>query len=129
MGALADFRDRVALALAPSNGDEWNTQPLPVDAIEPPAYMLIWADPWLVPSTFCDATAQLDVIVVSARMDPAPGMEILETLVETALDRLAHANVGQRQVGAPGPLTVGGLTYQACRILVSSPVTIGGNHA
>lgn len=124
MGALADLRDRVAAALAPVAGDEWDVLPAPVDAVVPPAFMLVWSEPWIVSATFCVWTARLDVVAISNRFDPAAGIENLETLVETGLKRLAVAGLPSVTAGFPGRWEHGGVTYLASRLTLSQPVTL-----
>jgi len=123
MGALADLRGKAADALTPGDGDDWDVHPLPVDAIVPPAFMLIWSDPWLTPATHCQWSARLDVICVSNRVDVEPGVEILETLVETAIARLAGAGLPAITAGRPANFEVGGLLYLASRLTLSQPVS------
>lgn len=121
----AELRARVAAALEPLDPD-WSVSDGPVDSVTPPAFVLSWSDPWLLPLAVCSWRASLDVIAVSARIEPLPGLEILEALIGAALPALAGASVGFVQVGAPRPFEIGGLTYQAARITVSSPITLGG---
>ena len=49
---LTGFRESVAQVLAAMpevTAGEWTVHPLPVDALEPPAFMLSWGpDPWRV---------------------------------------------------------------------------------
>lgn len=126
MGALADYRGAVATvldALDPS----WSVHPAPVDSLEPPAFVLVWADPWLTRSTFCVHGARLDVVCVAARVDPEPGIETLETMVERAVVALNAAQIPDVNVAAPTRFEIGGLVYLSARLTVSSPVTIGGN--
>lgn len=126
MGALADLRALVATALeglAPA-GDDWPVHDGPVDAISPPCFVLVWPEPWLIPATFCVETANLDVIVVAARIDPAPGYVELESLLEAAVPALRAAGVSYTSAGAAGPLEVSGLTYLSSRLHVAHPVTL-----
>ena len=48
---LAEVRARVAEALAPASDSDPEVLPDLVDAVTPPALMLIWDDPWLAPTT------------------------------------------------------------------------------
>jgi hypothetical protein len=121
---LAALRSTVAAALAPSAADDWNTQPGPVDAIEPPAYLLMWSDPWLVPATHCTQTARLEVIVVAARVDVDGGHGILEDLVEHAYGALTTIRMPPVTTARPAPFDVGGVAYLATRLTLSVPVTL-----
>lgn len=128
MGALADYRTAIAGALADLD-PEYNVHPAPVDALEPPAFLLQWTptEDALTRSTSCVYGARLDVVCVSARLDPEPGIETLETMIERALAALDAASFPAVRVGPFGPFDIGGVQYQASRIAVTSPVTIGGN--
>jgi hypothetical protein len=124
MGALADLRARVAAALAPQDGDGWDVHDTAVDAIVPPAFMLLWSEPWLVPATHCSWTARLDVVAISNRFDVGSGVENLETLVEVGLKRLAAAGLPSVSAGFPGRWDHGGITYLAARLTLNHPVTL-----
>jgi hypothetical protein len=95
--------------------------------VTPPAFVLVWPEPWLTPATSCSYRAQLQVIVIAARMEPPPGYEQLEALITAAVPALARAGVPLVQVGAVLPLEFANVTYQSARITVSSPVTLGGS--
>lgn len=122
----AELRARVAAALEPLDPD-WAVADGPVDSITPPAFLLVWADPWLLPQAVCSYRASLDVVAISARIEPLPGIETIEALVAAALPALSGAGVGFVQVGAPAQFEIGGLQHLAARITVSSPVTLGGS--
>lgn len=130
MAAFGDVRLRVAAALAglAPAGDDWPVHDAPVDAVTPPCYLLVWPERpavWLVPATFCRFVTELQVVCIAARIDPAPGYLELEQLVEAALPALSAAGFGfrpDRAVDGPGPLEIGGLTYQSARIFVSQSV-------
>lgn len=125
MGALAELRGRVvaALELAP---DEWAVHAAPVDAVTPPAYMLVWSDPWLYPAAACHHHARLAVVCIAARIDPDPGIATLEEMVEAALMHLQAARIPAPEVGAPGPFPIGGVPYLAARLTITTTVPTGG---
>jgi hypothetical protein len=124
MGALADLRGRVAGVLAPGPGDDWTVHSLPVDSLQPPAFLLVWSDLWLAPATHCTYTARLDVVAVSNRVDVEPGVETLESLVEQAFTRLAAGGLPAVQASRPGPYTVAGLTFLSSRLTLNHPVQL-----
>lgn len=121
---LAALRTSVATALAPTASDDWNTQAQPVDAVEPPAYLLVWSDPWLVPATHCHQIARLDVVVVAARVDVEGGHAILEQLVEHAYAALGAFGMPPVNTARAGPFDVGGVAYLATRLTLSVPVAL-----
>jgi hypothetical protein len=125
VGALADYRTAVANALEPLDED-WSVHPSAVDAVTPPAFVLVWSTPWLTRSTFCAYGARLDVVCVAGRIDVEAGVETLETMVERATAALDAAGRPPDLVAPPGPFDIGGTQYLAARLTLSSPVTIGG---
>jgi hypothetical protein len=127
VGSFADLRDDVAAALTEVLVDhpDWAVHPLPVDALDPPAYLLEWSDPW-VPSrsTVCRYDTAIEIRCVGARIDPSPGLEVLELMVEEALLALDGGRFPFRSVLAPRPFTIGGVQYLAATILLGSTVSI-----
>jgi hypothetical protein len=118
---LGELRAAVAAALIPLDPD-WIVHDTPVDSLEPPAFVLVWSDPMLVPSTWCQSFAQLDVVCAAARID-------LEGVYPTLEAMVAQANTALRvfpvvQTGTPGPFEVAQITYLAARILIRQPVAI-----
>ncbi len=83
-------------------------------------------NPWLTPSTFCASVVRLDVVCVAARLDPAPGIETLEIMVEVATTRLALAELPIASVAPPSRFDVGGVPYLAARVTVEIPIKLGG---
>lgn len=124
---LATFRESVAEALTESaNGNDIAVLDTPADAVSPPAYMLQWAEPWLERSTACAFRVALDLWCISARVDPDPGVEFLELMVESALGDLNRARIPGAQVASsPGPLELGGVRYLAARITVYANLNLG----
>jgi len=127
MTALVDARVKLAAALAPvADGDPAVLVDL-VDALEPPALMIGWGEPWLVPDTACLRTGRLTVIAVAGRLVPGAGVATLESLVDYTLGRLA-GDVDPwplDQVGAPRVFPIGGVSYLAARLTLRVPITGG----
>jgi len=124
MGALADLRTRVVLALAPTNGDTWNVQEVPEDSVTPPAYVLVWGDPWIEPATHCTVTARLEIVAVAHRVGDEPGVIPVEDLVEHAIGVLRAAKLPAVRTGRPGPYQVGAVSYYAARLTLTQPVSV-----
>ena len=124
--ALSDLRSRVADALAlPSPlPDDATVLPDVVDSVTPPAYLLVWGSPWIVPATFCDHLVRLDVVCIAGRMDPAPGIETLETMLAAALNRLRAAKLPEATVQPPARFDVGGVPYLAARLSLETRLAI-----
>lgn len=121
---LGELRAAVADALTPISED-WTVHPAPVDSLEPPAFVCVWADPWLVPATFCIQTAALEVVCVAARLEPEGNYPTLEAMVDAANVALDGARLKAAQTGRPGPFEIAGVTYLSARILVRHSVELG----
>jgi hypothetical protein len=120
---LAEFRSAAAAALDGLD-DSWAVHPAPLDGMQPPAFMLVWGDPWLAPATNCARYATLEVVAVAARLEPEANYPTLETMVAAANLALEAAALIPAQTARPGPLDFGGITYLAARILIRQPVTL-----
>ncbi len=124
---LLDARSKLAAALAPVDDADPNVLVDLVDSIEPPALMLGWGEPWLLPDTACLRTGRLVVTCVAGRLVPGSGIEQLEQLITYTSRRLVD-DVGKwplDSVGGPRVFTVGGVNYLAARITLR--VTIQGD--
>jgi len=127
MTALADARVKLAAALAPvADGDPMVLVDL-VDALEPPALMIGWGEPWLVPESACWQTGRLTIIAVAGRLVPGAGVASLEDLVDYTFSRLRVDGDPWPldSVGAPRVFPIGGVNYLAARITVRVPITGG----
>jgi hypothetical protein len=124
MGALAELRARAAAALVDLDPD-WQVFDGPVDSLAPPCFLLAWSEPWLPPAAVCSVQATLQIICVGARVDPLPGYEQIELLVEAALPALQAARFAYIGTSAPAQHEHGGLQYLAARITVTNPIPLG----
>jgi hypothetical protein len=128
-GVVAMFRTRVAAALETLD-PSWTVHPVPVDAIEPPAYMLSWyADPyWLTPGTHCTTISRLSILVVAHRLDIEGTYLMLETMVEAAYNALNGDGFPIVGTLAPEPVEFAQITYLSARMILSYPLQFpGGN--
>jgi hypothetical protein len=127
---LGELRAAVASALggiAEVGVDDWTVLDAPVDAVEPPVFMLIWGpDPWRYIDTNCTDTAQLEVVCVAARLEPEANYPTLEAMVDSAIAALTQARLRPYQTLAPGPFEIAQITYLAARLQIRRPVIIGG---
>jgi hypothetical protein len=124
---LLDARAKLAAALAPIEDSDPTVLVDLVDALEPPALMLGWGEPWLLPQTACLRTGRLVVTAVAGRLVPGAGIESLEQLVEYTLDTL-RADAGQwalDTVSGPRVFTLSNINYLAARITLRVPITGG----
>jgi|KBSMisStaDraftv2_1062788.scaffolds.fasta_scaffold292580_3 hypothetical protein len=122
---LTDLRERAAAILQPAApADPGVLSELVVfgdvpDAIDPPVLLILWRqDPWLEPFGRCTYWAQLTVMAVASRLDPAPGIEALEQLVAYVLGRFQHDaySWGGPTITAPRNTPIGNLNYLAAEI-------------
>ena len=125
---LLDARDKLAAVLAPTDDDDPTVLVSLVDAIEPPALMLGWADPWLEPEGLCFTIGHIVVTAVAARLMPGEGVAKLEELVDYTLRRTRAdmVNPGLWQltdVSGPRVFLMAKTNYLACRINLR--ITVG----
>jgi hypothetical protein len=123
-GRLAEFRQQVAAAL--DTLVDVSVHVGPVDNVTPPAYLLVWPDRNLEPHTACFYRVRLQVVCVGARLDPAPGYDEVERLVEHAVVTFDAARLGFEPVGEYLPFTVGGVDYLAARLTVTGTISLEG---
>jgi hypothetical protein len=115
-----DARAKLGAALAPVD----DTDPMVlvdlVDSIEPPALMLGWGEPWLMPQTSCLRIGRLVVTCVAGRLVPGAGIETLEQLVDYTLRRLAGDGGAWplESVSGPRVFAVGNINYLAARVVL-----------
>jgi hypothetical protein len=124
---LLDARAKLAAALAPLEDTDPTVLVDLVDALEPPALMIGWGEPWLEPQTQCLRQGRLVVTCVAARLIPGAGVETLEQLIEYTLTSLA-ADGGAwplDSVGGPRVFTIAKTQYLAARITLRVPITGG----
>jgi len=130
---LTEVRERAAAALAPATDDDPDVFVDIVDALHPPALLLLWADPWLDAKTVGGMgggrglwDSWLEILCVASRIEPGPGMTKLEELVAYTLGRLqddAHTWPPETFY-APRRFDIGGITYLGARMVFRVPVTI-----
>lgn len=125
--ALTDVRARAAAALEPVEDTDPAVIAEIVDAVDPPALMLSYEDPWITPmGVGCLYECRLEVICVGARVEPGPGILQLEQLVVYALARMAQDaySWALQSIQAPRIFTIGGVPLLAARIVYSVRVSL-----
>lgn len=125
---LTELRERAATALAPLAEGDPPVMSAPVDAVEPPALMLGWDDPWLSFKAPCFYQARLAVFAFASRVEPDAGIVSLEGLVSYAIRRLAADDYAwpHESTGSPRLFEIGGVPLLAASVIYSVPVSIGG---
>jgi hypothetical protein len=124
---LIDARAKLAAALAPVIDDDPTVLVDLVDALEPPALMLGWGEPWLEPQTACLRTGRLVITAVAGRLVAGAGIDTLEELIDDTLSRLA-VDPGAwplDNVSGPRVFTIANINYLAARITLRVPITGG----
>jgi len=127
---LGEVRARAAAALAPASPNDPSVHVDVVDAVEPPAILLVWDDPWLEPQSFgpCLFKANLAVLCIAARIEPGPGVQTLEEMVAFTIERLRADAYSWPQASsrAPRVLRIANLEYLAARVVYQLNVTTEG---
>jgi hypothetical protein len=133
---LADFtelRNMAAAALAPAGDSDPYVFADIVDALEPPALVVDQGDPWLEPGSNglptvgpCLYTARLTVLCIAGRLEPGPGIDVLERLETYVLDRLRADSYEWplEEVSARSQHDLSGVTYLAATITYAVPVSV-----
>jgi hypothetical protein len=119
--ALVDVREALAAVLAPVADSDPNVTLSLVDSIEPPALMLGWGEPWIIPAeTFCLGQARAVITCVAARLAPGAGQETLEGLVAYVLQRIGTdpSNWNLESVTGPRVFPMAKTAYLAARVSV-----------
>lgn len=116
---LGDVRDKLAALLAPVEDDDPNVLSNLVDSIEPPALMLGWADPWILPEGMCFGSAHVLVTAVAARLAPGEGIAKLEELVLYTLHKVRPSkDFALVEISGPHVFLIAQTNYLASRIML-----------
>jgi len=86
------------------------------DSIAPPAVYIAWANPWLVPTSWCEYTTLLQLILVAQRIEPGGQYATLESMLGNVLGILKSNHVAIRDANSPFPLNIGGVDYLSASI-------------
>ena len=131
---VTELRDRAAAALAPLEAGDPPVIADVVDSLTPPVLMLLWGDPWLTPGVQQRATmgpsvwtARLHVLCVAGRLEPGPGIRVIEGLVDHVVTRL-HADAYTwplESVSAPRIFDLSGIAYLGARVGYILPASVG----
>jgi hypothetical protein len=103
-----------------------------VDSLDPPALMLEWNDPWLTMRTVAGGLglyeALLNVVCFAGRIEPGPGIEVLEGLIDYTLGRLqADANSWPLSSSqAPRRFDIAGVPLLGARLGFRVPIEMNG---
>ena len=105
---------------------EWALFAQPPDALQPPAYFLQWVDPMRTVQTMCTDTAQLEVVVVTARLSEESNYDLGDAMIDAAHTAIVGNGLRPWQSLAPAAYPIASLTYWAARIQIRQTVTVGG---
>ena len=128
---LTDIRPFVVEVLAPVEDTDPNVLAGIADSVTPPALMVGWDDPWVLPNVPgglrtmgpCVYQARLRIVCVANRLDPESGHEALEGLVAYVIDRMGSAWPLER-VTEPMQTDMSGVTSLVASVLYNVPTTI-----
>lgn len=113
---LGDFRSQIATWLAAELPDNVGVFDAIPDSIAPPVVYVTWSSPWLTPTTWCDYTATLQLLLVAQRIEPGGQYGVLEGLVSQVLSILKGHRVALRDVSTPYPMVFAGVNYLATSV-------------
>jgi len=122
---LTDLRARAAAALAPTLDGDPAVLEAPVDAVDPPALIVAWEDPWVEFQTPCFWYANLVVLCVASRVEPAAGVETLEGLMAYVISRLRDDpnSWPMASTTAPRLFEINNIPLLGARLVYRAPVT------
>lgn len=131
---LGEVRGAAATALAPAEPSDPPVFASFVDALSPPALLLMWDTPWIEPRSFQSGQtmgrgwwdANLIVLLVAGRLEPGPGVDTLEQLAGYVIGRL-QADPHQWPLPTSTPprsWVVGNVSYLGATLNYRVPVTL-----
>jgi hypothetical protein len=123
---LLEARQKLGAVLAPVDDSDPAVLTSLVDALDPPALMLGWADPMLrAEHSTCFATGRLLVTAVASRLVPGEGVAVLEELVDYVLVKTANDFGPWELVDVSGPRDyyIAKTHYLAARIIFNTTIT------
>ena len=129
---LTDVRARAAEALAPASDSDPDVFPDYVDAVQPPALLLEWNDPWVELRTVAGGAgfynALLNVLCVVGRVDPGPALGDLEGLVSFVVGRFQADPISWALVAsqAPREFSISDVPLLAARLTFRVAVAVEG---
>jgi hypothetical protein len=119
---LAAVREQLAADITGVTDAEVAVVDFPPDQLSVPAVFVMWGAPWLTLHNKCKWDANLDILLVAARFEPSGAFDTIEDLVEDVLPLLEGGAWRFSFLEAPAPMDVGGVTYLAARLTVSSTI-------
>jgi hypothetical protein len=121
---LTALREAAGAALVELDPD-WTVLLEPVDAVQPPCYLLTWGpNPTRVTETVCSDLAQLTVIVIAGRLTVEGVLPVWEAMTDAACSALAVARLRPYQTIGPAPEEYGQISYLAGRIQIRRPIDV-----
>jgi hypothetical protein len=129
---LTGVRAAAAAALAPAGENDPAVLADLVDAVEPPALMLEWNDPWVTMRTVAGGLglfeAQLNVLCFAGRLEPGPGVLVLESLIDFTLGRLQADAYSWPLTASQAPrrFDIAGIPLLGARLSFRVPIELNG---
>lgn len=110
---LTDFRQELAQLLRSNLSDDIGVFDAIPDSIAPPAIYVTWGSPWLVPTSWCEYTSAIQLILLAQRIEPGGQYGVLENLVGQVAVILRAGRIAVRDVSSPYPMVFAGVNYLA----------------
>ena len=105
--------------------DDWTVLLEPVDAVQPPCFMLSWGpNPTRLIESVCADQAQLEIITIAGRLTTEGVLPVWEAMTDAACSALAAARLRAYQTIGPAPSEHGQITYLAGRIQIRRPIDV-----
>ena len=129
---LTEVRPRAATLLAPAAPGDPPVIGEMVDSLTPPALLLEWADPWIVQETIGGGIglfyAALNVLCVAGRIEPGPGFDTLEQLVDHVIGRLQPEAWPLTLSQSPARFDINNIPMLGTRLGFRVPVSVNGGN-
>jgi hypothetical protein len=119
---MTDAREAMALLLRNNLANDVAVHDSIPDSIAPPAVFVTWSNPWLINFTWCDFTAQMQLIVVAQRIEPGGHYGTIEELVHYLVGVLRDNKIPLRDVTSPYPIVLGAIDYLAASVNIITDI-------
>lgn len=120
---LAAVREQLAAEVMAVTSADVAVVDSPPDQVAVPAAFVMWGTPWLTLHGRCKWDANVDLLLVAARFDPAGAFDTIEDLAEKVLPLTTSGGAWRFSfLESPAPMDIGGVTYLAARLTVATTI-------
>lgn len=113
---LTAFRTEVAQFLTDDLPEDVGVLVDIPDSIAPPLVYVTWSTPWLVATTWCQYTANLQLIIVTQRLEPGGQFGVLESIMGDVVECIRRHRLTMRDATSPYPILLAGVNYLAASV-------------